>query len=285
MVRAFWPVVLVACSPGLSALPPDKTTPSPDGDPHSAASTTESTTPTGETAANEPPVADAGRDQSGFVTDRFDLDGSGSDDPDGDTLSYEWVFTSVPIDSTATLFDEDRPDAWFVADRAGTYQLELAVDDGRAVATDALVITVEAPNTGPVANAGADTTVDPGDLVVLNGSLSYDPEGDPLSYTWRLVTSPPGSSASLADPGTALPSFTADVAGSYVIELVVSDGSQSSNPDQVRVTAQEPSSGDCLSCETMGTELRRRADRGQMVGAVLLLALPVLTARWQKRRR
>lgn len=279
------PVLLAACGPGLSANPVDKTTPSVDGT-HSAVDTTEPTEPTGETAdPNEPPVADAGRDLSGFVTDTFTLDGGGSDDPDGDALTWEWTFRSVPTGSTATLADADGPAPWFVADRAGGYVVELAVDDGEAVATDTVVVSVEARNTGPVANAGVDETVDPGDLVVLNGSLSYDPEGDPLSYDWTLVTTPPGSSASLADPHTALPSFTADVDGTYVVELVVSDGTETSPADEVRITARAPSSGDCLSCETAATELRRRADHGQLAGAVLLFSIPVLTARWHRRRR
>jgi hypothetical protein len=283
MVRPVWPVaLLVACSSGLSVAPPGKDTTSPDAGAHTAEDTTE-TEHTG-AGPNEPPTADAGPDQSGLVTDRFDLDGSGSDDPDGDTLSWEWTFTSTPVDSSAELVDGDRPDPSFVADRPGTYLLELAVDDGEFVSTDSVVILVTAPNAGPVANAGLDVTVDLGDLVVLNGSSSYDPEGDSLSYDWTLG-SPPGSSAVLVSPRTALPSFTADVAGTFVASLVVSDGTESSPVDQVRVTVREPSSGDCLSCETAATELRRRADGGQLAGAVLLFAVPVLTARWQKRRR
>lgn len=286
MRPAFFPVLLAACSAGLTARPPADPPSAVDGAPHSAVEAPESTGATGDTAEpNQPPEADAGPDQSGLVTDRFDLDGSRSDDPDGDTLSFAWSFVDQPTTSTATITDEDRPDPWFVADRPGTYLLELAVDDGRAVSTDRVAVTVTAPNTGPVANAGQDDTVDPGDLVVLNGSLSYDPEGDPLTYEWSFASVPQGSSAFLADPGTALPNFTADVAGTYVITLVVSDGVASSSPDAVQITAREPSSGDCLSCETAATELRRRADRGQLAGAVLLFAIPVFTARWQKRRR
>lgn len=39
----------------------------------------------------------------------------------------------------------------------------------------------------PVANAGPDQTLDCGDLADLDGSLSSDPDGDPLFYVWRDV--------------------------------------------------------------------------------------------------
>jgi len=92
-------------------------------------------------------------------------------------------------------------------------------------------------NTTPVADAGPDqaSNVIVGDVVILDGNGSSDPDGDPLAYTWSLVTVPAGSVAALSDSISDMPSFTADVAGTYVAELVVSDGDLASTPDTVAV--------------------------------------------------
>jgi serine protease len=84
-------------------------------------------------------------------------------------------------------------------------------------------------NAAPVANAGAAQNVTAGAVVRLDGSASRDPNGDPLSYSWTLSSRPAGSAAALAGATSAAPSFTADVAGSYVLSLVVSDGRLSSS--------------------------------------------------------
>jgi len=91
-------------------------------------------------------------------------------------------------------------------------------------------------NTAPVADAGMDQDVITGDPVTLDGSGSSDADGDPLSYSWTL-TVPEGSMAMLSDATIDTPSFTADVDGDYVAELVVNDGMVDSPADSVTVTA------------------------------------------------
>ncbi len=56
------------------------------------------------------------------------------------------------------------------------------------------------PNSAPVANAGPDLAIIRGSLATLNGSASTDPNGDPLTYSWTLLTKPTGSTAVLANP-------------------------------------------------------------------------------------
>lgn len=99
-------------------------------------------------------------------------------------------------------------------------------------------ITGEVRNTPPTAEAGPDRTVSVGDTVALDGSASRDPDNDPLTYRWQFIRRPAGSGATLSDPGAVNPSFVADQAGTYDLELVVSDGSVESAADTVAVTAE-----------------------------------------------
>ena len=97
-------------------------------------------------------------------------------------------------------------------------------------------------NHPPVANAGPDQTVNVGNVVQLDGSGSSDVDGDPLTYSWSLISVPAGSGASLDNPTAVKPKFTADLAGTYVAQLVVNDGKVDSAPDTVVVSAtSEPS--------------------------------------------
>ncbi|MGQ9602400.1 MAG: PKD domain-containing protein, partial [Candidatus Bipolaricaulia bacterium] len=62
---------------------------------------------------NRPPIADAGLDQEVDVGERVQLDGSGSFDPDGDSLSYSWAFISKPSGSMAALSESPIVDPTF----------------------------------------------------------------------------------------------------------------------------------------------------------------------------
>jgi len=92
-------------------------------------------------------------------------------------------------------------------------------------------------NNPPVAHAGAEQTVTVGALVALDASQSLDPDGDALTYAWRLVTIPEGSEASLLSPDAQTSSFTADLPGEFVVELVVNDGELDSAPVRLTVSA------------------------------------------------
>lgn len=93
------------------------------------------------------------------------------------------------------------------------------------------------PNTAPTANAGANQTVPRGAPVTLDGSGSSDPEYDFLTYQWTLVQKPNGSLAQLSGATTIHPTFTSDLAGNYIVSLVVNDKKLSSVASTVTITA------------------------------------------------
>ena len=94
-------------------------------------------------------------------------------------------------------------------------------------------------NRPPLADAGSDQSVGVGKLVSLDGSASRDPEGATLSHAWLLIGRPAGSAAALTAANSVRPTFTADVPGQYVAQLIVSDGQLASGPDTVRITATD----------------------------------------------
>ncbi|MCF7911497.1 MAG: T9SS type A sorting domain-containing protein [Candidatus Cloacimonetes bacterium] len=95
-------------------------------------------------------------------------------------------------------------------------------------------ITVNGQNLLPLADAGADIAVDEETAANLDGSNSYDPEGNNLTYLW---TAP--AEIILSDPTSATPSFTAPTVTEdteYIISLIVNDGIHNSLPDEIVVT-------------------------------------------------
>ena len=184
---------------------------------------------------NTPPVANAGVDRASPLGATVTLDGSGSTDVDGDSLTYQWSLISVPAGSAAALANPSAVAPTFVVDLHGEYVAQLIVNDGRA-ASNADTVTISTENTRPVAEAGPNQSVLAGAIVLLDGSGSRDPDGDALRYTWSLTTVPPGSTAALNDSNSITPSFVADQPGAYLAQLVVDDGRLSSLPDTVIVT-------------------------------------------------
>ncbi len=183
--------------------------------------------------SNSAPVANAGPDQTALLGNTVTLDGSGSNDVDGDGLSFSWSLTP-PAGSVATLSDPAAVKPTFDIDLHGTYVAQLIVNDG-TVDSAADTVTVSTSNSAPVANAGPDQTTQVGNTVTLDGSSSSDVDGDALSFSWSL-TPPAGSVATLSDPAAVKPAFDIDLHGIYVAQLIVNDGTVDSAADTVTVS-------------------------------------------------
>lgn len=71
--------------------------------------------------------------------------------------------------------------------------------------------------------AGADATGSMGGLIELDAGGSKDVDGNALSFAWSIVSKPAGSNLSLNAASAAKLSFQADVLGSYVFKLRVTN--------------------------------------------------------------
>jgi hypothetical protein len=167
---------------------------------------------------NQEPTANAGSDQTVNEGDTVSLDGSGSSDPDGDTLTYAWTQTAG---TQVTLDDASSATPSFTAPDVGadgeTLTLELTVDDGNGhTATDAVAININnvIVNQPPVASLTANpTTIDEGSTSALDASASTDDAGI-AQYAFEQVGGTAGTiTVDSTDPSKATfqaPSTSAD---------------------------------------------------------------------------
>ncbi len=156
-----------------------------------------------------------------------ELDGSGSADPDGDPLQYEWKQVGGP---EVVLSDTSAPKPFFRTSQAGLYRFQLVVSDGRAKSVPAVIeVLVERSNLAPLAKVPESLEAEPGDKVLIDGTRSFDQDGDRLNYAWRQVSGPPLylQPESLR---TAKLAFVPKQEGDYAFELIVSDKRSKSEP-------------------------------------------------------
>jgi hypothetical protein len=96
------------------------------------------------------------------------------------------------------------------------------------------LLTRRIGNSPPVANAGGDQVgVAPGQIT-LDGSASYDPDGDPITYQWTQIG---GTSVTLSSPTAAKTTFTAAAGQTYLFKLTVTDTGGLSSSATTRVTS------------------------------------------------
>ena len=182
---------------------------------------------------NQAPIVTAGDDDVVFDTvGEVGIHGH-TQDPDGDTLSFQWVQIGGPhVDIKHA--DEDHAHVVIpaVSPEQGsitlTFQL-IATDGNDAAAisstSNPVNITVRHANRAPVADAGLSRNVPEQSVVTLDASGSYDPDADAIaSHSWTQIS---GNPVTLDLTNPAAPTFTAPDVNSngetLAFELVVND--------------------------------------------------------------
>lgn len=211
-------------------------------------------TPASITAIYLYPTANAGADQTVNEKATVTLDGSASDPGSAASIShYAWTQTGGPtIELTGA--DSAKPQFSAPAVNADTqldFQLVVTNAQGKTSGTDTVAITVHdvpGPNAVPEAHAIAEggAVVRAGALKTLDGSSSFDSDGDAITYLW---TAPTG--IQLSDATAEKPSFTAPAVGQVLeFSLVVNDGQTNSAASVVSVQVTEANNPPNLAVDT-----------------------------------
>ncbi len=120
--------------------------------------------------------------------------------------------------------------------RGGKYIVEILVGDIHKQTVSTFVTPLVTSNIGsdnkaPVAVAGPDQNVGAGN-VILDGTASFDPDGDPItSYLWSQISGP---IVVINNAGTDTANFNTVGAGTYVFQLSVTAGGKS-GADQITI--------------------------------------------------
>ncbi|EGR0103982.1 TPA: glycosyl hydrolase family 18 protein [Vibrio vulnificus] len=199
---------------------------------------------------NKKPTANAGADVVVVGPATVTLDGSASKDAEGPIASYAWTQVSGPA---VTLTGANTASASFdapevTAAQQFTFQLTVTDADG-ASASDTVVVTVNAKDTGPVntapvAKVTAPATANAGDVVVVDASASTDADNDTLTYTWQLPAGLVAQTNGAQVTFTAA-EYTADT--SLTFTVTVSDGQASSVASTTVVIAKKVDNGGTCS--------------------------------------
>ena len=143
----------------------------------------------GQQAPNQAPTANAGPDQhvGPGASVEVTLDGSGSSDPDGDTLTHRWRHTGGTYDGSGsfTIGNGETPTFALPSDATlgETLIITLTVSDGKGGSdTDTVTITA---NNAPTVNASTDANVKRNRTIALNGSNASDTDGTIAGYLWE----------------------------------------------------------------------------------------------------
>jgi len=190
-------------------------------------------------AINQPPVVDAGPEQTVTLPNYAALSGAASDDglPQGSSVTFQWSKISGP--GSVTFSNPNIHDSFAFFSAGGTYVLQLQAGDTQLTSADTVVINVNADNQAPLVNAGTDQIIAFGTSANLNGTATDDgrPAGGTLSVSWTKVSGP--GAVAFGNASQPATSATFSAGGRYVLRLTAND-SQLTTSDEINVTVNQP---------------------------------------------
>ncbi len=183
-----------------------------------------------------PPVANAGTAQTiTLPVNYITLEGTGSSAA-GRIVSYAWSKLSGPASGNIVTRSAAKTNVTDLTE--GAYQFQLKVTDERGgTATSVVSIVVKPALLPPVANAGiAQTITLPVNTITLNGTGSSAPSGTISSYAWSLISGP--TSPVILSPSNAITNVSGLQAGTYVVQLKVTDNNGKSATATITITVK-----------------------------------------------
>jgi len=185
---------------------------------------------TTEPEPNRPPTASVDATPSNPAVGKFvELDATGSSDPNGDPLDYDWTIQSSPEGASPSLTSGNAITS-FLASEPGIYEIELTVNDPSGLEDTVTTTVGTTDKTAPTAEAGSDITTSEGNTVNFNGGLSSDNVGI-VSYEWDFGD---GDTTTGSTPNHVYPN-----PGEYTVELTVTDAAGNTDTDTLTVTVEE----------------------------------------------
>jgi S1-C subfamily serine protease len=193
---------------------------------------------------NHPPIVKVGPNQTVNENATVMLVGVAIDPDLNDKLSYSWnqiAGTSVVLNGPNTASPTFTAPSNITSDTELKFALTAKDDKGAINNNPAITtITVKHINHPPVANAGTDQRVNAGYIVSLDGTKSKDPDGNPLTYSWKQVGGPAVTlnGANTATATFAAPSVSSDTVLKFSLTAKDDKGAVSNNPANVSVTVK-----------------------------------------------
>ena len=185
------------------------------------------------------PTVSAGSNQTITLPANSALVKGTATDSDGSIAMVQWTQVSGP--STASITSPLQLQTTITALIKGTYIFQLKVtDNAGGSATSTVQIVVNPPaNISPTANAGSNQTINlPVNTTTLSGSGS-DPDGTIASYQWAVISGPAGSV--INNPAVAQTQLSNLIAGTYIVQLKVTDNSGAIGIATAQITVNPPS--------------------------------------------